>query len=182
MYPFTKKVSTDKYSKWIMNECKYIILHHTWSHWFEDNVRYLSAGNSQVSVHFVIWEDEECAKIWIPSMVMRHAWQSQRWNLTNMNKYSLWIEVVWFWEYNQHQFIRLTDLVEYLMAVYKIPKENILLHSSITQVVPYSKNKILWDWKRSSRKVDLWLKFFPMWFEKRRDLLKPRAESRYGNI
>lgn len=181
MYPFTMKAITAKKSQWV-NKIKWIILHHTAWWDFKSNMKLLSSWDKQVSVHFVIWENEECGKIWDPKDILWHCGKSCWWTCTDCNKDFLWIEVVWFWKYDTGQLIRLTDLVEYLMWVYNIPKDMILRHCDICQVVPYSKNKILRDWKRSSRKVDLWLKFFPMWFEKRRDLLKPRTESRYVNI
>lgn len=178
MYPFTKTVSTKKFTKWV-NTCSYIIIHHTATPWFESNVRYLSEWNAQASVHFVIWENEEAAKIGDPKMILWHAGQSEWWNLSWMNKYSLWIEVVGTGQYNTKQLIRLTDLVEYLMKVYNIPKENVLTHADICQRWDYSKKKILWDWKRPSRKVDIAKSFFPMWFETWRNQLTPRPQSRY---
>lgn len=182
MYPFTKTFSTTKFTKWLSNTCSYIIIHHTATPWFESNVKYLSEWNAQVSVHFVIWPNEEVAKIGDPKMITWHCWVSSWGSLTNMNKYSLWIEVVWTWQYNTKQLIRLTDLVEYLIKIYNIPKENILTHADICQKWDFSKKKILWDWKRASRKVDIAKSFFPMWFETWRDQLTPRAESRYWSI
>lgn len=178
MYPFTKTVCTTKFTKGV-NTCQYIILHHTATSWFESNVRYLSTGSAPASVHFVIWENEECCKINTPEQILWHCWVSARWDLTNLNRYSIWIEVVWVWDYNTKQLIRLTDLTEYLMNVYNIPKENVLTHADICQYWDYSKKKILRDWKRRSRKVDIAPKFFPMWFETRRNQLTPRKESRY---
>lgn len=181
MYPFTDKAKTTKYSKWT-NTCRYIILHHTAGWTYQSNLKYLSSSSAQASVQFIVWPNEEVAKIWEPNMCMRHAWTSERWTLSWMNKYSMWIEIVWFWDYNTKQLIRVTDLVEYLMAAYNIPKENVLRHSDICQHWDYSKKKILWDWKRWTRKIDVWLKFFPMWFEAWRNQLTPRKESRYGSI
>lgn len=54
-----------------------------------------------------------------------------------------------------------------------------LRHSDITNEL--SKKKILWDGNRKSRKVDIGYNFFGTTFEKRRDQLTPRTESRYGN-
>jgi hypothetical protein len=41
------------------------------------------------------------------------------------------------------------------MAVFSIPKENVLRHADVTQYGPYSIAKILWDGKRKARKVDV---------------------------
>ena len=181
MYPFTDKKSTTKKTKWI-NTCQYIVIHHTAWGSYQSNLRYLSEWTAQASVHFVIWENEECWKIGDPRDILWHAGNSQWWDLKWMNSYSLGIEVVGYGKYNIHQLIRLTDLVEYLMWVYNIPKENVIRHSDITQSLPFSKSKTLRDWKRSSRKVDIGLDFFSGEFEKRRNLLKPRTQSRYKII
>lgn len=182
MYPFTTVKYTSKYSKTPINTCSYIIIHHTWGWGYESNLKYLTESPAQASVHFIIWPDEEVAKCWEPKRCMWHAGQSERWDLSWMNKYSLWIEVVWTGQYNTKQLIRLTDLVEYLMKVYSIPKENVLTHADICQRWDFSKKKILWDWKRASRKVDIAKSFFPMWFETRRNQLTPRTQSRYWSI
>jgi N-acetyl-anhydromuramyl-L-alanine amidase AmpD len=179
MYPFNNVTDTKKFTKGV-NTRQFIIIHHTWGGNYQSNLKYLSESTAQASVHFIIWADEEVAKIATPDKILWHAWQSCRGNLEWMNKYSLWIEVVWFGGYNTKQLIRLTDLVEYLMAVYNIPKENVLRHSDIAQRWEFSKKKILWDWKRASRKTDIGLNFFPMWFETWRNQLTPRPTSRYG--
>lgn len=179
MYPFNDKVATTKYTKWRNNTCQYIILHHTWGGSYLSNLNYLSKSTAQASVHFVVWENWECGKIGDPKQCLWHAGQSQRWPLVSMNYYSLWIEIVGFWDYNIHQFMRVTDLVEYLMWVYNIPKENVLRHADIAQRWDYSKNKELWDWKRPARKTDVWLPFFVdnLHFKKWREQLVPRKES-----
>lgn len=177
MYPFTDYTTTKKYSAG-KNPSKYLILHHTWGGDYKSNIKYLTTSTAQASVHFIIWENEECCKCFENEpKIMWHAWQSSWWNLTWMNKYSIWIEVVGYWEYNTKQLIRLTDLVEYLMYNFNIPRENILRHCDLTWAGSTSKK--LWDWKSKSRKVDISPDFFPMWFETRRNQLKPRKESRY---
>ena len=179
MYPFTDKLPTTKKSKG-KNTCEYIIIHHTAWGSYLSNIKYLSSWTAQASVQFVIWPSEECCKIWDPRDISRHAGTSTWWGLTWMNKYSIWIEVVWFGKYNIKQLIRLTDLVEYLMWVYGIPKENVLRHCDLTHGL--SKNKVLWDGKSKSRKVDIGLDFFGGStddFIKWRDQLTPRTESRY---
>ena len=180
MYPFNDKKSTTKRSAW-KNTCQYIILHHTWGGTYQSNMKYLSESTAQASVHFVVWPNWEAWKIWDPKDILWHTGSSQRWKLVNMNKYSLGIEIVWFWEYNIHQLIRVTDLVEYLMWVYNIPRENVLRHADICQKWDFSKNKELWDGKRASRKVDIWLPFFwdNLHFKKWRDQLTPIKESRF---
>lgn len=178
MYPFNQKVATTKKSLG-KNRVRWIILHHTAGGTFASNMRYLSQSTAKASVHFVIGESEERWKIWDPLDILWHAWNGKRWTCENCNTDFLGIEVVWYGEYNQKQFIALTDLVEYLMYVYNIPKEMIIRHSDVTQEDIFTSQKILWDGKRKSKKKDIWLDFFPMWFEKRRNQLNPRERSRY---
>lgn len=183
MYPFTDYATTKKYSAW-KNPAKYLILHHTGWGDYKSNIRYLTTSTAQASVHFIIWENGEICKCFENEpKVMRHAWTSSWSNLTWMNKYSLWIEVVWCWEYNIHQLISLTDLTEYLMYNFNIPRENVLRHCDLTHAG--SANKKLRDWKSKSRKVDIWLDFF-WWttddFVRRRSQLTPRKTSRFWNI
>ncbi len=70
------------------------------------------------------------------------------------------IEVVWTWGYNIHQFLRLTDLVEYLMWNFPIDKNNIVRHSDVTQDREITKRRILRDWNRKVKKIDIGLDFF----------------------
>ena len=180
MYPFDKKVATTKKSKWV-NLCTWIVIHHTAWWTFESNMKYLSESTAQASVHFVIWENWECGKIWDPKDILWHAGNGSRWWCSNVNTKFLWIEVVWFWEYNIHQFIRLTDLVEYLMWNFPIDRNNIIRHSDCTQDRSITKDRILRDWSRLVKKRDIWLPFFVdnLHFKKRREQLVPKKESSF---
>ena len=182
MYPFTKKVETTKKSAGI-NKCTGIVIHHTAWWTFESNMRYLSESPAKASVHFVIWPNWECGKIGEPSRIERHAGNWSRWWCENVNTKFLWIEVVWFWEYNIHQLIRLTDLVEYLMWNFPIDRNNIVRHSDVTQSRDITKQRTLWDWTRPVKKRDIWLPFFVdnLHFKKRREQLVPRKESRFSS-
>lgn len=180
-YPFNQKETTTKKSAWT-NPIYGIVIHHTAGWTFSSNMRYLSKSTAQASVHFVIWENGEVWKIWDPQNILWHAWNWSRWGMDNVNKWFLWIEVVGFWEYNIHQFLALTDLVEYLMWNFpSIDRNNIIRHSDCTQDRSITRAKTLWDWKRKVKKIDIWLNFF--WdnehFKLWRDQLKPRKESRF---
>ena len=180
MYPFDKKVATTKKSAW-KNACTGIVIHHTagWSR--ESNMRYLSESPAKASVHFVIWENGECWKIWDPKDILWHAGNGSRWGCANVNYKFLGIEVVWFGEYNIHQLVRLTDLVEYLMWNFPIDRNNIVRHSDVTQERKITKDRILWDWARPVKKRDIWLPFFVdnLHFKKWREQLVARKESRF---
>ena len=144
-------------------------------------MKYLSESKAQASVHFVIWENWEVWKIWDPRDILRHAGNGSWWEVGNVNTQFLWIEVVWYWEYNLSQFIRLTDLVEYLMGNFNIPNNMILRHSDITQERNFTKEKLLRDWRRKVKKLDIGLSFFRdnEGFKIWRSKLIPRKESRF---
>lgn len=180
MYPFDKKVSTKKKSAGT-NACTGIVIHHTAWWTFESNMKYLSESPAKASVHFVIWENWEVWKIWDPKDILWHAGNGSWWWCTNVNTKFLWIEVVWFGEYNIHQFLRLTDLVEYLMWNFPIDRYNIIRHSDCTQSRDITKNRILWDGNRAVKKRDIGLPFFwdNLHFKKWVEQLTPRKESLY---
>ncbi|MDR0651279.1 MAG: hypothetical protein LBG59_07995 [Candidatus Peribacteria bacterium] len=69
--------------------------------------------------------------------------------------------MVGYGNFNQWQFIALTDLVQYLMGTFNISPENVLRHADITQNDTYTKNRILRDGHRTARKVDIASDFFP---------------------
>ena len=180
MYPFTQKLETTKKSAG-KNACTGIVIHHTAWWTFESNMRYLSSSPAKASVHFVIWENWEVWKIWDPTDILRHAWNGSWWGCENVNNKFLWIEVVWFGEYNIHQFIRLTDLVEYLMWNFPIDRNNIVRHSDVTQDREITRQRMLWDWSRPVKKRDIWIPFFVdnSRFQLWRKQLIPRKESLY---
>lgn len=74
-----------------------------------------------------------------------------------MNAYSLGIEIIGP-EFTDLQRATVRALIQHLMAVFKIPKENVLRHADLTNVG--SAKKILWDGKIPSRKVDVSEKFW----------------------
>lgn len=180
MYPFTKKVNTTKKSKGV-NTCTWIVIHHTAWWTFESNMKYLSEWTAKASVHFVIWPNGECGKIGDPLDVLRHAGNGSWGDCSNVNYKFMWIEVVWFGEYNIHQYMRLTDLVEYLMWNFPIDRDNIVRHSDVTQERSITKQRLLWDGKRKVKKSDIWLSFFADndHFKIWRNQLVARTESRY---
>lgn len=180
MYPFTKKVGTEKKTAWT-NACTGIVIHHTAGGTFESNMRYLSESSAKASVHFVIWPEGEVWKIWDPKDILRHAGNWTWGGCSNVNNKFLGIEVVGFGEYNIHQFLRLTDLVEYLMWNFPIDRLNIVRHSDVTQDRSITKERMLWDWSRPVKKRDIGIPFFVdnNHFKLRRAQLVARSESRF---
>lgn len=151
---FDVNKTTIKKSKWI-NTCQYVIRHHTWWGTFSWNVKYLSENIAPASCHFIIWPKWEMAKIGDPKDILRHTGESEWGNLKDMNKYSMWIELVDIdGKFTDAQYIKAIQLTKHLMRVYNIPKENILKHSDITSLGNLSKNKQYWDGVTRVRKID----------------------------
>lgn len=180
MYPFKDKVTTTKKSAWV-NVCTGIVIHHTAWWTYSSNMRYLSQWTAKASVHFVIGENWEVWKIWDPKDILWHAGNWTWGWCENVNYKFLGIEVVGNGEYNIHQFLALTDLVEYLMWNFPIDRDNIVRHSDVTQDRTITKQRILRDWKRKVKKHDIETTFF--WdnehFKKWREQLVARKESRF---
>lgn len=180
MYPFNDKVQTTKKSKG-NNRYVGIVIHHTAGWTYKSNMRYLSEWTAKASVHFVIGENWECGKIGDPKDILRHAGNGSRWGVENCNTAFLGIEVVGFGEFNIHQLVRLTDLVEYLMGNFPIDRNNIIRHSDCTQDRSITRQRILWDGNRKVKKRDIGLDFF--WsnenFKKWRDQLVAQKDSNF---
>lgn len=177
MFPFKQTFETKNKSKG-KNLKKYIVIHHTatpeWS--VKGVIRTLTTG--AVSCHFVVDTTWEAYKIGSPDDILWHMGESQWGSDVGMNLFSLWIEVIgpmkngWF---TREQLLTVTRLVEHLMAVFSIPKENIIRHKDCTH--DQSKNKVLWKDGMRSRKVDIYDNFFPNNdFVKWRNQLTPKQQ------
>lgn len=179
-YPFTKKLTTTKKSPGV-NVDTGIVIHHTAGGTFESNMRYLSQSTAKASVHFVIGENWEVGKIGDPKDILWHAGNWTWGGCDNVNYKFLGIEVVGSGEYNIHQFLALTDLVEYLMGNFPIDKDNIVRHQDVTQAREITRKRELRDWKRKTIKHDIEQTFFVNneHFKIWRDQLTPRKESRF---
>lgn len=139
-YPTPKEVTKGK------NTCEYIVLHHTWTNegtikWVID---WLYRRADYASCHFVVDVDGSAYKIWEPTDILWHAWVSNwKWK-SDLNKYSIGIEFIWpisrlNWGFTEAQKVTGFWLISHLMAVYKIPKENVIRHKDIA---PRRKNDI----------------------------------------
>lgn len=171
MFKFDNFHRTTKKSKW-RNTCEFIVLHHTGGGTYAWNCRYLSGWKALVSTHFVVWHKGESAKIGDPRDILRHAWTSQRGKKVGMNKYSMWIELVWP-PFTDAQYRKLVELVKHLQKHFWIPKERILKHADITR--EGGKKEKVRDGKSRARKVDLDRSF-------RADRWYPNFETRRNEI
>lgn len=119
-----------------VNTCEYVILHHTatWE-WTIKWVINWFVWSRQASAHYVIDTNGDIYKIWNDTAILWHAWLS-KWQWKNdLNKYSIWIEVIWpltNWWFTDNQKKSVWELLKYLSDKYGIKKENILRHKDIS--------------------------------------------------
>lgn len=129
---FKKILKTNKKSIW-KNTCEILVLHHTawWS--FDWNMEFLANNKKEASCHYVLWQNFwEVWKIWEDTDILWHAWKSS-WNWkTDLNRFSIWIEIVNDWEkFSDIQRQNVDKLAIELIKKYKIKKENIVRHKDI---------------------------------------------------
>jgi N-acetyl-anhydromuramyl-L-alanine amidase AmpD len=162
MFKFDSVFYTPKEHTKGTNTCKYIILHHTgtafWTtQWVLD---WLNKRADYASCHFLVDEKWYSYKMWKPSDILRHAWESARWNIVWMNNHSMWIEIIWnndTW-FTDIEFNKVVELVKHLMKWFNIPKKNVLCHHDITR--KGSKEMKLRDGKSPCRKPDISRRFW----------------------
>lgn len=141
----TKSKSTGK------NTCEFVILHHTGTKegtisW---NVNYLTTSG-KASVHYIVDTNGDIYKIWNDTDILWHAGTSEwKWK-TNLNKYSIWIEIIGPLSdggFTDAQRSSVSDLVKDLASKYEIPKENILRHKDIAPGRKLDVADTFWNWK-----------------------------------
>lgn len=152
---YKNELKTNNKSIWI-NTRQYICFHHTATNYWSIKWVLNTLTKWNVSCHYVIDTNGDKYKIWSTDNILWHCWVSEWKGLKDMNKYSIWIEVIWplpdVW-FTREQRIALRELIEHLMYMFKIPKENVIRHADLTHNL--SSKWILWDWKSKSRKVDI---------------------------
>lgn len=157
----------------------FIVLHHTGQQSTNQALwTYFNRANSYVSAHYsvdaqgVIWElVPETHQAW-------HAGLSQWWSYTDLNRYSIGIEVISDWkEFTDEQKYETAKLVQHLANKFDIPKENVVRHADITQYdIQAKESKILapnndeYNMK-NGRKWDAGINFFDGDYKKYRDEL-----------
>ncbi len=157
MFPFKKSFPTPRTHSAGKNACKYIIVHHTATDGasIKGVIRELTIG-IRASAHFVIDTNGDAYKIGNPTDILWHAGESRWGDLKGMNQYSMGIEIVGPQPdggFTPAQKDTARKLIQHLMAVFNIPQENVLKHADLTWAGSAEKKN--WDWKSSSRKVDV---------------------------
>ena len=126
-----KSYTTNKVSKWL-NTGEYIMLHHTWPWSDLWLVNYLAYSNASVSCHFVVWKDGVVYQLASLGAITWHAGESKRDGKTDLNKYSIGIEIVSDWhEYNDIQRNSVRELCTYLMRELSLDSDKIIRHVDV---------------------------------------------------
>ena len=159
MFPWKKIYPSPKERTPWVNKKLFIIVHHTgtWSGTTAWVIDWLYRRDDYASCHALVWEEGEAYKFGESEDILWHAGVSKWLRYENLNAYSIGIEILWPIDgtFNDAQRKTVRDLIQHYMAVYWIPKENVLRHADVTQHWGYSERWILWDWKRPARKTDV---------------------------
>lgn len=169
-----------------MNQKRFVIIHHTatWECSITWVLETLTKGN--VSCHYVVDTNGDTYKIGEDDDILWHAWVSC-WGTKNMiNRFGIGIEVIWpingAFSYEQRKKVK--ELTEELIWKYNILRQNVLRHADLTH--EWSSQKILWDGKSKSRKVDIDICFlndsngipkYKNWKEWQESLHNPREQT-----
>lgn len=154
-----------EHSPWV-NTCEYIVVHHTATgsgtiKWVLDG---LFRRLDYASVQYTIDENGDIYKIWNDTDILWHAGKSSWDGKTDLNKYSIGIEVLgpladgWFTDAQRES---LKILILDLMKTHKIGIDRVIRHKDIAP-------------KRKSDIADtLWNKSFSSWEEYKKSFLNP---------
>jgi N-acetyl-anhydromuramyl-L-alanine amidase AmpD len=133
MFPFKTTLQTTQKSRGT-NTKEFIIVHHTATG--SGTIKgVLNQLTNVLSCHFVVDTDGSAYKIGSPDDILWHAGESQWGKYVMMNNYSLGIEVIgplWNGGFTDAQKKTVRDLIQHLMATFKVPCWNVLRHKDIT--------------------------------------------------
>lgn len=166
---FDLVLDTNKKTAW-KNTCEILVFHHTWGWTFKSNMNYLANNPAQASCQFVVWENWEKWQIWNESDILWHTWDSSwKWR-NNLNRFAIWIEIVWPW-FTEKQRKSVEELAKYLIEKYWISKDNVVRHKDIA---PKRKNDV---------DDSFWSDKFKTWDEYKNNLFsKKETMSKYTEL
>ena len=123
----------------------YIVLHHTGTmSSASQNRKYMSNPDTYVSAHYIVDQNWQVTQLVPIDYQARHCGKSKWWDKTNLNKYSVGIEIVSDGiQFTFEQFVAVTELI-------------LTIQEKDTEIVTHK--QIAPD-----RKIDVWDNFFKMW-------------------
>ncbi len=116
---------------------KYIVLHYTGMKNLKLAYKKLSDNNSNVSTHYLISQKGIIFNLLCPKYKAWHAGISKWKNFSNINDYSIGIELenkghnFGYTNFSKKQYDSLKKLIFFLKINFKIPEKNIVFHSDI---------------------------------------------------
>ena len=172
---FSKKKRTKKF-------IKYVIIHYTGMQSEIESIKRLRSKKSKVSCHYLISRSGLLVKMVNENRIAWHAGKSKWKKMSNLNKYSIGIELVnkghkiFYQNFPKSQIKTLIELAVNLKKKYKIKKENFLGHSDIAplrKIDPGEK----FPWKKLSKfKIGNW------YSEKNRSLKTIKSRDTYSQF
>ncbi len=135
-FPFKAEYPTPAEHTKGTNTKEYIVLHHTATG--EGTIKGVLDGlyrrEDYASVHFCVDTNGDTYKLGDPDDILWHAGKSE-WNgKKDLNNFSIGIEIIGPLAdggFTDKERLAVRKLVQHLMAVYKIPKENVIRHKDI---------------------------------------------------
>ena len=116
---------------------RFLIIHYTGMQSVRASMNRLKNPKSKVSCHYLIDRKGGVFRMVDDNKIAWHAGKSKWKNITNLNKYSIGIEIqnkghfISYQNFPKKQVFSLIKLIKLLMKKYKIKKHNILGHSDI---------------------------------------------------
>lgn len=124
------KYQTKSYHRWV-NTKQYIVLHHTWGGTTDGNINRL-CNSGKASCHYIVWDNGDIYQIADDDRITRHAGISSWMWLSNVNMYSIWIEIVSDGQtFTDVQRSSVRDLVSFLIKKYNLTPDKIIRHKDI---------------------------------------------------
>ena len=116
---------------------KYIVIHYTGMKNLKLAYKKLSDKNSNVSAHYLISRKGTIYNLLCPKLKAWHAGKSKWKNNTNINDYSIGIELenkgheFGYTNFSKNQYVSLKKLIFFLKNNFEISDKNIIFHSDI---------------------------------------------------
>ncbi len=180
-----KSLNYSKKSRKLRN-IEFLIIHYTGMQSTRASLQRLKNPKSKVSCHYFITKNGVIYRMVEDNKVAWHAGKSKWMNKTNLNKYSLGIEIqnkghqFGYEKFTKKQISALIQLLKILVKKYKIKKNNILGHSDIAPLRKIDPGENF-PWKLLSKKgLALWYKNFK--FKKNSNKSKIKRKIFFRNI
>ena len=120
-----------------LGKIQFLIIHYTGMQSTRVSIKRLKSSKSKVSCHYFLERNGTIHRMVDDNKIAWHAGKSRWKDLTNLNKYSIGIEIqnkghsIQYQNYPKKQILSLIKLIKILKKKYKIKRENILGHSDI---------------------------------------------------